>query len=67
MTTMQSEVFQAFRSVNIPEDLAMAAAGALARRDDDVAALKADMLLLKWMLGFVLAFQVGIIFKLFSH
>jgi hypothetical protein len=29
------------------------------------AGLKGDVLLLKWMLGFVLAFQVAIFFKLF--
>jgi len=31
----------------------------------DVAELKRDNLLMKWMLGFVLAFQVAIFFKLF--
>lgn len=65
MTTMQSEVFEAFRAIDIPEDKAMKAAAALSRRDDDVGTLKADMLLMKWMLGFVLAFQIGIFVKLF--
>ena len=65
MTVMQSEVFEAFRAIDIPEDKALKAATALNKRDDDVASLKADMLLLKWMLGFVLAFQVGIFIKLF--
>jgi len=32
-----------------------------------VTTLKADMNLLKWMMGFVLAFQVGIFVKLFIH
>jgi hypothetical protein len=32
-----------------------------------MAALKHDMSVLKWMLGFVLAFQVGIFVKLFVH
>ncbi len=45
----------------------MKAAGALARRDDDVGALKADVQLIKWMLGFLLAMQVAILFKLFTH
>jgi hypothetical protein len=36
MTTMQSEVFEAFRAVDIPEDKAVKAAAALSRRDDDV-------------------------------
>jgi hypothetical protein len=29
--------------------------------------LKGDVLLLKWMLGFVLAFQVALFIKLFLH
>ena len=33
----------------------------------DVAELKRDSLLLKWMVGFVLAFQVAIALKLFLH
>jgi predicted RNase H-like nuclease (RuvC/YqgF family) len=33
----------------------------------DVAELKRDNLLMKWMLGFVLAFQAAIFFKLFLH
>lgn len=45
----------------------MKAAAALGKRDDDVGALKSDMNLMKWMLGFVLAFQIGIFVKLFIH
>ncbi|HEV8679188.1 MAG TPA: hypothetical protein VGQ90_07420 [Stellaceae bacterium] len=33
----------------------------------DVAELKRDGLLLKWMVGFVLALQVAMFFKLFLH
>jgi hypothetical protein len=33
----------------------------------DVASVKADMSLMKWMLGFVLAFQIAFAFKLFAH
>ena len=65
MTVMQSEVFEAFRAIDVPEEKALRAAAALNKRDDEVTSLKADMLLLKWMLGFVLAFQVGIFVKLF--
>jgi hypothetical protein len=65
MATMQSEVFEALRSIDVPEDKALKAAGALARRDDDVAGLKSDMQLVKWMLGFVLAFQIAVVIKLF--
>ncbi len=65
MSTIQAEIFEAFRAIDVPEDKAMKAAQALSKRDEDVASLKSDMLLLKWMLGFVLAFQVAIFVKLF--
>ena len=48
MSTMQAEVFEAFRSI-------------------DVASLKSDMNVMKWMMGFVLAFQVAIFVKMFVH
>ncbi|MFS2011894.1 hypothetical protein ACCD06_18730 [Azospirillum sp. CT11-132] len=67
MTAMQSEVYEAFRSIDVPEDKAVKAAAALSKRDDDVGTLKSDMNLMKWMLGFVLAFQIGIFVKLFIH
>ncbi len=67
MTTMQSEVYEAFQSIDVPEDKAVKAAAALSKRDDDVGTLKSDMNLMKWMLGFVLAFQIGIFVKLFIH
>jgi hypothetical protein len=64
---MQSEVFEAFRAIDIPEAKALKAAEALGRRDDDVTSIKSDVLLTKWMLGFVLAFQIAIAVKLFIH
>lgn len=67
MSVMQSEVFEAFRAIDIPEDKALKAAQALSKRDDDVSGLKTDMTVMKWMLGSVLAFQVAIFVKLFIH
>ena len=67
MTVVQTEVFEAFRAIDIPEDKALKAAAALSKRDDDVASLKTDTSILKWMMGFVLAFQVAIFAKLFLH
>jgi hypothetical protein len=64
---MQTEVFEAFRAIDIPEDKALKAAAALSKRDDDVASLKTDTSILKWMMGFVLAFEVAIFAKLFLH
>jgi hypothetical protein len=64
---MQTEVFEAFRAIDIPEDKALKAAAALSKRDDDVASLKTDTAILKWMMGFMLAFQAAIFAKLFFH
>jgi hypothetical protein len=67
MSVMQTEVFEAFRAIDIPEDKALKAAAALSARDDDVTSLKSDVNLMKWMMGFVLAFQIAIFVKLFLH
>jgi len=67
MTTIQSEIFDAFRSMGVSEDKAVKAAAALSKRDDDVTSLKTDVNLMKWMIGFVLAFQVASFVKLFVH
>ncbi len=40
---MQSEVFEALRSINIAEDKAMAAAGALARPDENISIIKGEI------------------------
>lgn len=67
MSVMHSEVFEAFRAIDIPEDKALQAAAALSRRDDDVSTLRSELLVIKWMMGFVLAFQVAIFARLFMH
>jgi len=67
VSALQAEVFEAFRSIDIPEDKALKAATALSKRDDDVTSLKSELLLVKWMVGFVLAFQIAIAVRLFVH
>ena len=67
MANMQSEVFEAFKDIGVSDEKALRAAGALAPRDDDVGSLKADVALMKWMLGVVMAFEIAIFFKLFLH
>ncbi len=67
MSAMQSEVFEAFRAIEIPEDKALKAATALSKRDDDVISIKSELVLVKWMVGFVLAFQIAVAVKLFIH
>jgi hypothetical protein len=64
---VQTEVFEAFRAIDIPEDKALRAAAALSKRDDDVASFKTDTSILRWMMGFALAFQAAIFAKLLLH
>ncbi len=67
MAIIQSEVFEAFKDLGVSDEKALRAAGVLARRDDDVGSLKADMALMKWMLGVLMAFEIAIFFKFFLH
>jgi hypothetical protein len=50
---------------NILDGKALGAGAAPGGRDDGVASIKADVRLVKWMIGFVLVFQIAITFKLF--
>ncbi|MCI0599439.1 MAG: integrase [Beijerinckiaceae bacterium] len=59
MAVLQTEIFEAFRAIDIPEDKALKAAAALSKRDGGVASLKTDTAILKRMMGFVLAFQAA--------
>ena len=48
----------------------LTAAGGLATKGDireETAPIKAELLLMKWMLGFVLAFQIAIFVKVVVH
>jgi hypothetical protein len=54
------------RFVRVEADIAQLKSD-VAELKRDVAELKRDSLLMKWMLGFVLAFQVAIALKLFLH
>jgi hypothetical protein len=64
---MQSEVFEAFRAIDVPEDKALKAATALSRRDEDVSSLKRDLAVLKWMVGTLYPLVLAILVKLFMH
>jgi hypothetical protein len=67
VSNLQSEVFEAFRAIDIPEEKALKAATALSRRDDDVLSLKRDMAVLKWMVGTLYPLVLAILAKLFIH
>ncbi len=50
VASMRAEVFEAFRSIDVPEDKALKAAEAIGRQDDDI---KADISALKSDVGFL--------------
>ena len=62
MTTMIAEVHDAFKSAGAEEDKALAAATAIADYQRDIADLRGDVKLIKWIVGFNLAFSVTALF-----
>ena len=60
---MISEVYDAFIAAGAPEDKARKAAEALANYDTRLNKIKADLLVLKWMTGTILAGVVGLVIK----
>jgi len=65
MTTMIAEVYDAFLSAGTPEDKARAAARAIADYDNRFGKIEADLLVLKWMTGAIVAGEVSLILKAF--
>ena len=63
MSVMITEVYDAFRAANVPDEYARKAAEAMATYQQP--ALKSDVRLLKWMVGFNLAVSVATLLKLF--
>lgn len=62
MTTMISEVYEAFRSAGVPEEQAKKAAEALSAESlatkGDIVRIERDLAVLKWMVGVVIAATV---------
>ena len=58
MSTMNSEVYDALVDAGADETKAREAAKSVAQYD--IAEIKASLLLIKWMVGFVLAFVVAL-------
>lgn len=62
MTTMISEVYSAFRTAGVPEEEARKAAEALSAENlatkNDIADVKRELTVVKWMLDIVIAAQV---------
>lgn len=63
MTTMIAEVYDALVSAGADEDKARDAAKAVAEYSREIAEVKAGLGLLKWMVGFNLAFTLAILWK----
>jgi len=66
MSTMNSEVYDALVDAGADEAKAREAAKSVARYDNDIAEIKASLLLLKWMVGFTLAFVVAVAWRTFA-
>ncbi len=66
MTTMIAEVYDALTDAGASKEKAVAAAKAVAQYDHDIATIKSDLQLLKWMIGFNLAFVMAMLWKVFS-
>ncbi len=66
MSTMNSEVYAALIDAGADDEKAREAAKSVARYDSDIAEIKASLLLLKWMVGFTLAFVVALTWRVFA-
>jgi hypothetical protein len=59
MAVMLGNLYGALRDAGVPDDKAQKAAEEVATFKDEIATIKGDIQLLKWMLGFVLASVIG--------
>lgn len=66
MSTMNSEVYDALVDAGADETKAREAAKSVVRQDSDLAEIRASLLAVKWMVGFVLAFVVALIWRVFG-
>ncbi|MCZ6803754.1 MAG: integrase [Proteobacteria bacterium] len=66
MAMMIRELYDALKSAGAEEDKAREAASAVARFDDRFNRIEAELMLLKWMVTFNLAFTTAILWKIFS-
>jgi glucokinase len=61
MSLMITEVYDALRSANVPEDAAKKAAAAVATYEPQLADIRSDLRLLKWMVGTNAALSVVVL------
>jgi len=60
------EIYDALIEAGASEEKARAAARAMTNYDRHISKLESDINLLKWMVGFILAITVAILFRVFS-
>jgi hypothetical protein len=65
VATMISEVYDAFIAAGAPEEKARKAAEALASYENRFSKIEADLPVLKWMTGTILAGVVALVIKTF--
>jgi len=63
MPLMMEKLYDALRAADVPDDKARAAAVEAAQIHE----LKADVQLLKWMVGFNIAITVAVMLRVFLH
>ena len=65
MAIMLSKTCEAFKAAGAPDDKAREAAEEIAAYDNRLANIEADVRLLKWMMGLVLAGVLSLVVKAF--
>jgi len=65
MTTMITEVYDALIDAGAKKELASKAAEAIAAHQTDIASIKGELTLIRWMLTVNTAFVLGVFWKVF--
>ena len=65
MAIMLSKTYEALKAAGAPDDKAREAAEEIAAYDNRLANIEADVRLLKWMMGFVLAGVLSLVVEAF--
>lgn len=66
MATMISEVYDALKEAGASEEKARKAAEAIASYENRFAKIESDLLVLKWMVGYLVASTTAIMWKVFN-
>ena len=66
MAMMMGNLYEALKGAGAPDDKARAAAEEVARQEYDIADLKSDVRLLKWMVGTQFLFVLAIFYKVWG-